>query len=121
MKRFLAMAMVACTLASCGTIVNGTMQSVYVQSDPAGAEVWVNGVQRGQTPCELQLERKNEYELEFKKKGYAPTSAHVRKEPSGWVCGNLLFGGIVGILVDAISGGVWNLAPEHVNVHMEKR
>ncbi len=120
-KRLLALVMVCCMLASCGSIVNGTKQSVYVNSDPAGAAVMVDGLQRGETPCELQLERDKAYELTLEKKGYKPASAYVRREPSGWVCGNLLFGGIIGILVDGVSGGMWKLEPEHVSVSMEKQ
>lgn len=120
-KRLLALVMVCCMLASCGTIVNGSKQSVYVNSTPAGAAVMVDGEQRGVTPCELQLERGKAYELTLDKKGYKPASAYVRREPSGWVCGNVFLGGIIGILVDAGSGGLWKLEPEHVNVAMERR
>jgi hypothetical protein len=33
---------------------------------------------------------------------------------SGWVWGNLVFGGIPGLAIDAITGGLYKLAPEHV-------
>lgn len=33
---------------------------------------------------------------------------------SGWVWGNIVFGGIIGLAVDAISGGLYRLSPEQV-------
>lgn len=33
------------------------------------------------------------------------------KSVSGWVWGNIIFGGLIGLAVDAITGGLYNLNP----------
>lgn len=35
-------------------------------------------------------------------------------EISGWVFRNIVFGGVIGLAVDAISGGIYRLTPEQV-------
>jgi hypothetical protein len=34
------------------------------------------------------------------------------------VWGNILFGGLIGLVVDFASGGVYNIAPENVHVDL---
>lgn len=34
--------------------------------------------------------------------------------------GNLLFGGLIGLAVDAISGGLYNLSPEQLSTELRK-
>jgi hypothetical protein len=33
---------------------------------------------------------------------------------SGWVWGNVAFGGLIGLAVDAASGGIYKLTPEQI-------
>jgi len=37
---------------------------------------------------------------------------------SGWVWGNLAIGGLIGLAVDAISGGMYKLTPEQISASM---
>jgi hypothetical protein len=53
----LLLAVLVPLLASCALMVNGTTQTVPVQSTPEGAEVFVDGELRGVTPMELVLRR----------------------------------------------------------------
>ena len=46
--------------------------------------------------------------------GYQPFEATVTRSVSGWVAGNILFGGLIGLSVDAISGGLYTLGPEQI-------
>ncbi len=39
---------------------------------------------------------------------------------SGWVWGNIFFGGLIGLAVDAITGGLYNLSPEQINAELRK-
>lgn len=55
------------------------------------------------------------YLLKFELHGYRTASAVVRPELSGWYWGNLIFGGLLGILViDPATGAMWNLAPNSI-------
>ena len=47
--------------------------------------------------------------------GYKPYETTLTRKVSGWVWGNIVFGGLIGLAVDAISGGLYNLTPEQVS------
>ncbi|MDE2137367.1 MAG: PEGA domain-containing protein, partial [Gammaproteobacteria bacterium] len=47
--------------------------------------------------------------------GYQPFDATITRSVSGWVWGNIVFGGLIGLAVDAIDGGMYNLTPEQVS------
>jgi hypothetical protein len=46
--------------------------------------------------------------------GYAPYEMALSRSTSGWVWGNIVFGGIPGLAVDAITGGLYKLKPEQI-------
>ena len=49
-----------------------------------------------------------------------PYETTLTKSVSGWVWGNILAGGLIGLAVDAITGGLYNLSPEQVQATMTK-
>lgn len=57
-------------------VVNATLQAdsaiLTIESTPAGASVFVNGVPRGVTPCELPRLRQGAHAVELKLQGYHP-------------------------------------------------
>ena len=53
--------------------------------------------------------------------GYAPYEATMTRGVSGWVWGNIVFGGLVGLAVDAVSGGLYKISPEQVAGQMAKQ
>lgn len=99
---------------ACGTIVNGSRQDVSVSSYPSGALLKVDGMGVGTTPIILDLEREDDYTLRLELAGYVPYDILIRSKVSGWVVGNLIFGGIPGLVVDLITGGMYRLTPEQV-------
>ena len=47
--------------------------------------------------------------------GYSPTEVKLDSSVSGWYFGNLLFGGLIGMLiVDPLTGAMFNLTPEKI-------
>lgn len=108
-------------LGGCATIMHGSTESVGLSSNPANATVWVDGQQEGQTPITLNLKRGESHKVTMKLAGYQPYSATFTKSVSGWVWGNLLFGGVIGLAVDAISGGLYKLTPQQVSAEMQKK
>ncbi len=46
--------------------------------------------------------------------GYQPFDLTLTHSVSGWVWGNVAFGGLIGLAVDAISGGMYKLSPEQL-------
>ena len=47
--------------------------------------------------------------------GYQPFDMTLTRSVSGWVWGNIVFGGLIGLAVDAIDGAFYNLSPEQVS------
>jgi len=92
-KRIAAIIAVA-TLSACASIMHGTSQDVGISSSPTTATVTLDNQHGGVTPfiAHLSLTRKT----------------------SGWVWGNIVFGGLIGLAVDAITGGLYNLTPEQL-------
>ncbi|RZL67101.1 MAG: PEGA domain-containing protein, partial [Rhodococcus sp. (in: high G+C Gram-positive bacteria)] len=54
----------------CATIVKGTNQRIPVASEPASADVLVDGTFAGKTPTAVLLKRKNDHLITVKKDGY---------------------------------------------------
>lgn len=103
--------------AGCSTITNGSSQDIPIRSIPAGAEVTINGMNRGETPTMVTLRRRGYYMVTLKKTCFEPTDIELRKSFgfSKWLFGNVLFGGIVGWTVDLASGSAWRIKPDEVS------
>lgn len=106
----------AAASSGCASIMHGTRQDVSIASTPSGASVTINGQDRGKTPAAVELSRKDKHLLKVELPGYLPFESYLIRKVSGWVWGNLVFGGIPGLAIDAITGGLYNLNPEDVTV-----
>jgi len=106
--------------AACGTIMHGSSQQIGISSAPTGAQVHVNGNQLGVTPVLADLKRKDAQLIRVTMEGYRPFEMTLTRSVSGWVWGNLVFGGLIGLAVDAITGGLYKLSPEQVRAEMAR-
>jgi hypothetical protein len=50
--------------------------------------------------------------------GYQPIDLTLTRSVSGWVWGNVAFGGLIGLAVDAIDGGMYKLSPEQLTASL---
>ena len=50
--------------------------------------------------------------------GYTPYEMQLEKKLSGWVWGNIAFGGVVGVIVDGTTGAMYRLTPNNVDASM---
>jgi PEGA domain len=92
-------------VSGCATIVHGTSQAIPFSSNPEGAEVFVNGSARGVTPTTVTLPRSSSsYNVVYKKAGYEDTSDNLHSSISGYYFLNIILGGIVGLVLDAVDG-----------------
>lgn len=107
-------------LSGCATIMTGTTQKVPVNSNPSGAVAKVDGGMAAVTPTIFNLERKIDHTIEISKEGYRVATVILRHTLSGATAGNLLVGGIIGVAVDGMSGAMFKLVPERVDVNLEK-
>jgi hypothetical protein len=130
MKQIILAAALAVALSGCATLFNGQSQAITISSAPEGAQVTVSNragqrVHVGETPVTLTLKRgagyfKPEvYTLAFSKPGYADQQMTIRGSTSGWYFGNILLGGLIGMLaVDPATGAMYSL-PKNVTASLE--
>jgi hypothetical protein len=117
----------ACTVVvGCATIVHGGPRTIPVVSTPAGAKVTIYDrsdqlVQTNTTPFVAKLPmrygyfRGQRYRLVFELAGHASTEVHLEPTVSGWYLGNILFGGLLGMLIiDPLTGAMYNLSPDKI-------
>lgn len=105
----------------CATIMKGTEQDISIQSNPSNAKVVVKttgGVEvwNGVTPATVKLSKKKEYVVTVQLSGYKDATVQITQSFEAWAIGNLICGGVVGIVVDAVDGAIWKLEPDQIMV-----
>jgi hypothetical protein len=123
----LACAVAALASSGCATIVAKSSQTITVTSVPDGASVSIvnksgQAVHSGSTPLTVTLRKgrgyfkPETYTVRFAKEGYQPREITVRGEVNGWYFGNVVFGGLIGLLaVDPATGAMYTLKPKAVS------
>ena len=124
MHAIIKSAIVAATLSSvgCASIISDSTYPVTINSSPSDARFEITNldsgmkVMSGQTPATVTLKAGNgffdgaKYQVEFNKNGYDAQSFVIDSSLDGWYIGNVLFGGILGLLIiDPATGAMWKL------------
>jgi len=110
----LAILCLSLALTGCCSIIHGSSQGIPVNSVPTGAKVFHNGVPAGTTPAVLELKRNAHHTIRVEKEGFTPYEETLTRSTSGWVWGNIFFGGLIGLAVDAIDGSIYNIEPGRI-------
>lgn len=105
-------------LTSCATIIHGTDQAVGICTNPSKAAVWVNGCYTGNTPMVVSLPRNQNHMIHIELEGFEPYDIALTRQLSGWVFGNIVFGGVIGVVIDIASGGIYRLTPDQINAEL---
>ncbi|MBD8613808.1 peptidase associated/transthyretin-like domain-containing protein [Pseudomonas rhizosphaerae] len=125
----IAAVFVMLVLQGCASILGDSRYPVSVSSAPPGASFEIadkNGqiVHSGHTPSTVTLKSGKgyfsgqTYTLRFKKDGYPDRSVTLDSSVSGWYWGNIVFGGLIGMLiVDPATGAMYKL-PDFVSADM---
>jgi hypothetical protein len=108
----------ALALPSCATIVARGPDRVPIDSDPPGAHVVLNGRQVGVTPMAAVVDRDQGAEIRIELAGYQPLTVSVDKVFNGWFVGNIVFGGLIGMIVDIATGNVTKYSEKPVHVKL---
>ncbi|HSK13490.1 MAG TPA: hypothetical protein VK907_09760 [Phnomibacter sp.] len=105
----------------CASIVSKSNYPIDIRTEPTGATVVITdkrGVEifRGNTPATTTMQAssgyfsKGAYEVKITAPGYEPRTLPVVFSIDGWYFGNLLLGGLLGMLIiDPITGAMWKL------------
>lgn len=116
MKRALSLILLcSVALTGCASIVNGRSEDVSINTSPSEADCYVGGT-KYRSPAKASLKRKNDYDVKCEKEGYSPATAQIKSKTSGWVWGNIAFGGIIGLVVDVGTGGAYKLRPNELSL-----
>jgi hypothetical protein len=118
-----AAALAAC-LGGCATVTRGTTTNFTVNSTPPGAAVKTStGFTCEATPCSMKMPRKTAFDVTVSKAGYVTKTQHVRSEVSGGgaagLAGNVVAGGVLGMVVDGTSGAMDDLIPNPMSVTLD--
>lgn len=106
-------------LTGCCAVTGGMKaQAIVVKSDPAGAQVYVDDKPRGKAPVTVPMERDSQHTVRLELAGYETTQAVLKPGPNPWLFGNLIVGGIVGVVVDGVTQSWYRLYPGDVVVRL---
>ncbi len=120
-RHLAGLALATFALSACATLTTGSDQTVTVVTDPSGAECRME--REGMTvaivnptPGTVQVDKsKNAIVVKCAAEGFQDTFATLSSEFQGMTVGNVLFGGIIGVAIDAGSGAM-NEYPSQVTL-----
>lgn len=113
-------------ISGCASIVDGTKQSVKVDSNPKGAEIYigvmddgavVSQTKAGMTPATVSLPRKDGV-LVLKKEGYRDATVTPKRRMNGWVWGDIVLLSLLSTSIDTSTGAAKEIDPNEFLVEM---
>lgn len=109
-------------LTSCAAILNGSRDTLRIDSDPQGAKVYIDGSHVGRTPIAYSVDQKIDHTVDFRLEGYESISRIVTSSlGAGWIVADLIFTGLLGILIDAATHSWNSLDQRYVRVVLEQK
>jgi len=118
--------------SSCASIVSKSVYPISINSTPSGAKIIItdkkgNEVYVGNTPATVKLQAgsgffsKAHYQVKFIKESYETKTVPVNFKLDGWYFGNIIFGGLIGMLiVDPATGAMYKLDTKFLNETLSK-
>ena len=117
LRTFAPILAVAATLSTgCATIAARGPDPIRITSVPNGAVVRVDGRPVGSTPVTPKVDRDAEV-LTFEKANYEDAVRPVPRRLNNWVFGNILIGGLIGLIIDIATGNA-EVAEESLHVEL---
>ncbi|HYC56340.1 MAG TPA: PEGA domain-containing protein [Candidatus Binatia bacterium] len=117
--------------SGCATIASGPMQTVQIDSNPQGANVYtavknsrgrvLNRKEAGVTPTSVSITRKDGAVL-LEKPGYHPAEVPLNRGVNPWIIGDILLTSLLSTLIDASTGAINQYDPDQylVELHPEE-
>ena len=107
------------SLVGCATLFKQKTKTVAFDSDPQGAEVYINGNRMGMTPMPLNLSNLKPVTVTFKKDGYEDKTYIINtKIGAGWIILDVL-GGFIPVIIDAATENWYSLETDDVKVMLD--
>lgn len=119
-------------MSGCASIVSGGPKTMPIMSQPDEATIEIIDMKndnatilKAKTPYTATLERSAgffspaKYKVRISKDGYMPHETQIDAGVNGWYFGNIIFGGLIGILiVDPATGAMYKIYEDNVNVKL---
>ena len=120
--QFVAALASALCMAGCATVTRGTSEEMQITSEPSGAQASTSTGFVCTTPCTFIVSRKDEFVVKFEEAGYRPQEIPVKTQIAGagaaGFAGNIVAGGIVGMVADAATGATLEHVPNPVHADL---
>ena len=110
----LSLSFILLLFSNCATIIHGSRQKMVITCEPRVANVFLDGSRIGQTPLATKLTRAHNHKISISLEGYMPYEVDIKRKLDGWIFGNILIGGVIGIGIDALSGSMFRLTPAEI-------
>ena len=74
----------------------------------------------GETPLLTKAQRSAKHEIRIVKEGYIEETRSTSKGTNSWFVGNIILGGIIGVIIDLSTGAAYSVKPKEINVNLIK-
>jgi len=121
MKNFTKVALIAIMVifSSCATLFSGTSDRVSFNTEPSGATVFIDGIERCTTPCEVRVRRSiNERDVRITLEGYETRWFSLERELN--LISILNLGNMFGWAIDALSGAIFRFVPTEYSITLQR-
>lgn len=120
-------------LQGCASIVTRSTYDVNINSNPSNATMVITDkkstvIYQGSTPATVKLKAgagffaKAEYQVKFSYPGYDDRVVPVTFKLDGWYFGNILLGGLLGMLIiDPATGAMWKVESDSINENLNRQ
>jgi len=116
---FFALASMAATTA-CATLFTGTSDTITFESNPAGAEVMIDGLAQGRTPLTLPVSRDlNEKRVTLRLDGYEDRTFALSRDFNKISILNLT--NLLGWGIDALTGAIYRYDQLNYSIDLDAR
>jgi hypothetical protein len=121
----LLLAIILVVANGCASIFNGNASMLNIMTNPENATVTIKGSQSGEkivqhTPCNITLNKGSDYMVKIEFAGYQSENIIIRREIAGWFWGNILLGGVIGMVIDYSTNNMWTHSPTNINIDLSK-
>jgi len=116
-KFFLALMFAMTSLFASATIFHGSTQNISINSDPDGAQVYVDGQLMGTTPVTLTLKKGKYKTITIRKKCYKPVTLTLQRTFDPVAILNIFWDLST---TDFVTGNLWEYEPNHYFVKLQK-
>lgn len=118
--------------SSCASILSKSTYPLSINSHPSGSKISITDkrgkeIYLGSTPATVRLKAgasffsKAEYQVRFSNLGFDDKVVPVTFKLDGWYFGNLLLGGVIGMLIiDPATGAMWKMETPFLNETLNK-